>query len=138
MKRLSNLFIKALIISIMLIVPLSGAIHADDNSIIEVVVSPNVLALNSIGGSVSLHTDISYSLVKDEDMSLTVNEEGIDITSTFADDRGDLVIKCDIDELKEMVSEETTATFVLTIGTDGDGDKYTGTDEIRIASPKGK
>ena len=136
MKRLSNLFIKALIISIILIVPLSGAIHADDNSIIEVVVSPNVLALNSIGGSVSLHADISYDLVKGENMSLTVNDDPLPITSTFADDRGDLVVKCDIDELKERVSEETTATFVLTIGTDGDN--YIGTDTIRIASPKGK
>jgi hypothetical protein len=128
---------KALIISIILIVPLSGAILADDNSI-EVVVSPNVLALNSIGGTVSLHTDISYSLVKDEDMSLTVNGEPLPIIFIFADDRGDLVVKCGIDELKEMVSEVTTATFILTIGTEGDGDKYTGTDEIRIASPKGK
>ena len=134
MKRLSNLFIKALIISIILIVPLSGAILADDIGI-EVVVSPNVLALNSIGGSVSLHADISYDLVKGEDMSLTVNDDPLPITSTFADDRGDLVVKCDIDELKSLVSEGT-ADFELTITTADS--VYTGTDEIRIVSPKCK
>ncbi len=134
MKRLSNLFIKALIISIILIVPLSGAILADDIGI-EVVASPNVLALNSIGGSVSLHTDISYSPGEYEEMSLTVNGKSIDITSTFADNRGDLVIKCDIDTLKSLVSEGT-ADFELTITTADS--VYTGTDEIRIVSPKCK
>ena len=134
MKRLSILFIKALIISTILIVPLSGAILADDNSI-EVVASPNVLALNSIGGSVSLHTDISFSLV--ENISLTVNGEDMPITGTFADDRGNLVIKCDIDTLKEMVSEETTAVFELTVSTES-SDEYTGTDTIRVVIPKGK
>ena len=134
MKRLSIVCIKALLISIILIVPLSGAILAEDNAI-EVVVSPNVLALNSNGGSISLHADIRYSLV--EDTSLTVNGEDMPIASTFADDRGDLVVKCDIDELKEMVSEETTATFELTVGTES-GDEYTGTDTIRVTLPKGK
>ncbi len=90
MKRLSILF-KALIISIILIVPLSGAILADDIGI-EVVVSPNVLALNSIGGTVSLHTDVSYSEVAEEEMSLTVNGNSIDITDIFADNRGELVV----------------------------------------------
>ena len=133
MKKLSKLFVKVLIISTILVLALSGTILADDNTV-EVMVSPNVLALNSNGGSVSLHTDISYSLVTG--MSLTVNGLYMLIAYTFADDLGDLVVKCDINELKELVSEETTAAFVLTVSTANS--TYTGTDTVKVASPKGK
>lgn len=132
MKGLSMLFIRALIISTIIIVAVSGTILADDNSI-EVVVSPNVLAINSNGGSVSLHADIKYSLV--EETSLTVNGLDMPIAYTFADDRGDLVVKCDISILKGMVSEGT-ATFELTVGTADV--EYTGIDTIKVALPKGK
>ena len=132
MKRVSMLFIKTLIISTILIVAVSGTILADDNSI-EVALSPNVLAINSNGGSVSLHADIKYSLVKET--SLTVNGLDMPIADTFADDRGDLVVKCDIGILEDRVSEGT-ATFELTVITADD--EYTGTDTIKVALPKGK
>jgi len=131
-KRLSKQLIKVLLISTLLILALSGAVLADDNSV-EVMVSPNVLAINSNGGSVSLHADISYYQVTGT--SLTVNGLDIPILNTFADDRGDLVVKCSIAELKDMVSEET-AIFELTVSTVDS--EYIGIDTIRVAAPKGK
>jgi len=135
------LSIKALIISVILVVPLSGTILAADDPIepieIGVMVSPNVLALNSNGGSVSLHANINYYSVSLAETALTVNGEPLKIYYQFADDRGDLVVKCSIGELKNMVEEDSEAVFVLTVYTKIGGE-YEGTDTIRIASPQGK
>ena len=49
---------------------------------------------------------------------------------TFADDRGDLVVKCNIDIVKGMVTVDEEATFVLEVDTD-DG-PYSGTDTIAV------
>ena len=54
------------------------------------------------------------------------------VCAAVVDDRGDLVIKCSIDEVKELVSvSEGTATFDLTVVTTG-GTTYTGTDSARV------
>ena len=117
---------------IILVTSLTTVVFAQENTV-DVQLSPNTISLNSIGGVISLHVDINYSLVVTEDLELVLNEEfPIDILYTFADDRGDLVIKCSIDEVKELVSvSEGTATFDLTVVTTG-GTTYTGTDSARV------
>jgi len=116
----------ALLVAILGISLATGS-FAQEN-VIEVVVSPNVLNLQSNGGSVSLHTDINYNLVDGVELEV---EGYFPEIRTFADDRGDLVVKCDIDTIKGMVSEGT-ATFNLTVDTTYG--VYLGTDTIEVIS----
>jgi|GEM_PF-1837836 len=128
-------FIMGILLTAALIAAVFPTVILAQEDTINVMVSPNTLALNSSGGSVSLHADINYNLV--EGTSLTVDGEELTILFTFADDRGDLVVKCSIDELKGMVSAGTEELlFVLTVETEN-GD-LTGNDTIRVASPNGK
>ena len=126
MKRLFKLCVGTLLLVTLVAVILTSGVFAQDNTI-EVVVSPNVLNLKSNGGSVSLHTDIRYALVLDAE--LYVEGQLVEPISTFADDRGDLVVKCNLDKVKDMVAVGE-ATFVLEVTTQ-DG-LYSGTDTIRV------
>ena len=127
MNRLFKLCIKALLISALLTVPLSGTVLANDNTI-DIVVSPHVLNIESNGGSISVHTDIGY--VSAADAVLEVNGELIDRIWTFTDSRGNLVVKCSINDVKSIVVGEEEATFVLTA--DHNGGIYAGTDTIAV------
>ena len=126
MNRLFRLCIKALLISALLTVPLSGTVLASDT--IDIVVSPHVLNIESNGGSISIHTNIGYVLA--EDAALEVNGTPIDHIWTFTDSRGNLVVKCSINTVKSIVVDEEEATFVLTA--DYNGGTYTGTDTIAV------
>ena len=126
MKRLSKLCVGTLLLVTLVAVILTSGVFAQEGTI-EVVVSPNVLNLNSNGGSVSLHTDIRYALVSNAE--LEVEGQPVEPISTFADDRGDLVVKCNLDKVKDMVAVGE-ATFVLEVTTQ-DG-LYSGTDTIRV------
>ena len=94
---------------------------------IEMAVSPSTLNLKSNGGSVSIHAVIAYNAVTE--VELTVDGQSVINFGTFADDRGELVVKCDIDMIKSMVSVGT-ATFDLTAHTQNG--TYVGTDTIRV------
>lgn len=126
MKRLSKLCVGTLSLVALLAVILTSGVFAQDNTI-EVVVSPNVLNLNSNGGSVSLHTDIGYTLVLGAE--LYVEDQLAEQISTFADSRGDLVVKCNLDTVKSMVAVGE-ATFVLEVDTQNG--PYSGTDTIAV------
>jgi hypothetical protein len=94
---------------------------------VEIQVSPNTINLTSNGGRVSIHAVISYSAVTQ--VELAVDGAGVTDFTTFADDRGELVVRIDIDLIKSMLSEGT-ATFDLVMHTAGG--TYTGTDTIRV------
>jgi hypothetical protein len=126
MKRLSKLCVGTLLLVTLVGVILTSGVFAEDNTI-EVVVSPNVLNLKSNGGSVSLHTDIRYALVSDAE--LYVEGQLVERIWTFADDRGDLVVKCNRDTVKDMVAVGE-ASFILNATTQ-DG-LYSGTDTITV------
>lgn len=127
MSRLFRLCIKALLISALLTVPLSGTVLASDNTI-DIVVSPHVLNIESNGGSISIHTDIGY--VSEDEAALEVNGTLIENIYTFTDSRGNLVVKCSINTVKRIVVGEEEATFVLTANYNGG--TYTGTDTIAV------
>ncbi|MFC2014374.1 hypothetical protein ACFLUP_00065 [Chloroflexota bacterium] len=135
MKRIMNLCIKALLVSSILAALFSNAALASDGTI-EMVVSPNILSIESNGGSISIHTNIGY--VAPEDAALVVNGTTIEHIWTFLDDRGNLVVKCRIDEVKDIFIEEKTepgrteeeAVFALTANYDGG--TYTGFDTIKV------
>ena len=103
-------------------------ISADDVGAIEMVVSPNTLNLGSQGGSVSVHTDLDYD--SDDRVSMTVGGASIERLSCFPDNRGDLVVKCNLEMIKDMVSVGE-ATFELTVET-YEGSTYVGSDTIVV------
>ena len=127
MKRPFRLFISALFVSTILAVPLSSAALAADNTI-DMVVSPNVLNIESNGGSISIHTNIGY--VSAADATLEVNGTPIETIYTFTDSRGNLVVKCSINTVKTIVVGEEEAVFVLTCNYNGE--LYSGTDTIAV------
>ena len=127
MKKILRLCIQALFAATLLTVPLSGAVLADDNTI-DMVVSPNVLNIESNGGSISIHTNIGY--VPEADAALEVNGTPIETIYTFTDSRGNLVVKCSINTVKNIVVGEDKAVFVLTCNYNGG--IYSGTDTVAV------
>ena len=112
MDRLSKACVGTMLLVMLLAVVLTTGALAEDTIEVVVVVSPNVLNLNSNGGSVSLHTDIDYAVVVVGGVELYVGGDLVKPIWTFADLRGDLVVKCNIDIVKDMV-DVGEATFVL-------------------------
>lgn len=127
MKRLMKLGIKAVLVATLLAIPITGIANAEDGTI-EMVVSPNVLSLESNGGSISIHTDIGY--VAPADVTLEVNGEPVDKVWTFTDSCGNLVVKCSITEVKGMVTSGEDAIFDLICNYNGG--TYTGSDTVRV------
>ena len=126
MKRSLRFSVVALVLVVALAVGLTTLASAEDNTV-DMVVSPNVLNLESNGGCVTLHVDIGYS--DEYVLELEVNDQPLVIQSSFWDSRGDLVIRCDLATVKDMV-EVGEATFNLTIDS-----LYTGTDTISVIDP---
>jgi hypothetical protein len=122
-KRLSKHYLLVPLLALAILVGTAAMAYAQDNTF-ELQVSPNVLNLESNGGVVTLHADIGYS--SQYDLDLEVNGQDLPIAATFPDSRGDLVIKCRLAVVKDLV-EVGEATFDLTI----DG-VYAGTDTIRV------
>jgi hypothetical protein len=126
-KKLLKITGSALLLVALLSVSLTSAVFADENTI-DMVVSPNVLNLESNGGSISVHTDIGY--VAPADATLEVNGTPVDTIYTFTDSCGNLVVKADIAAVKEMVVAGEDAVFVLTCNYNGG--IYTGTDTVPV------
>ena len=134
MSKMSKFLVGAFLLLTTLLIGLTLSGCTQDNTI-EVVVSPNVLNLKSSGGVLTIHADIKYNADLDVKLYLSNNMDSMSVLSTSADSRGDLVVKCDILNVKGIVSEGS-ATFKLTVYTE-DGVLYSGTDTIDVVS-KGK
>ena len=125
MSRLIKVLTMTLLLVTIMLVSVTGTVFAADGTI-NMVVSPHVLNIESNGGSISIHTDIGFGFV--EDTTVEVNGEEIEVISTFADDCGNLVVKCSIDEVKGIVIDDESADFVLTCNSGS----YTGEDSIPV------
>lgn len=123
MNRPSRLYAGTLLLLAMAV---ATAAVAQENTI-EMAVSPSTLNLSSNGGCVSIHAVIGYSAVTQ--VELWVDEQPVTKFGTFPDSRGELVVRCDLQMIKGMVSVGT-ATFDLTVHTKNG--IYTGTDTIRV------
>jgi hypothetical protein len=121
----------AFALTAILIVSAPGAVFAEETIPIDIEVSPHVLNTESKGGSISIHTNFPYS-VPVEDTTVTVEGEDIEVLATFLDSRGALVVKCDIDDVKDSdaVVLDADNTFVLTCNYNDD--VYMGTDTIYV------
>jgi len=125
-KKLLKLSVKALLLAALLVIPISGAVLADENTI-DMVVSPNVINLESRGGSISVHTDIGY--VATAEVILEVDGTSLEIY-TFPDNCGNLVVKADIIDVKEIVAAGGDAEFILTYNIDSE--TYMGSDTVPV------
>jgi hypothetical protein len=112
----------------------AGLVSADADGAEEVtiVVSPNVVNLDSEGTWVTVHAEISYSLVA----GLEVFLNDIAVNFTKSDARGELVAKFNIDDVKDILSEgEVDLTLS---GSTHDGDDFIGTDTVMVIVPAGR
>ena len=140
MNRLVKLGAGALILAICLTVGLTGMAFAEDENTVELQASPNTYNLYANGGSPTLHAAIVFSPYYDLDLTLTYEIEDVEyivdvpVLYTFADDRGELVIKCSLAGVfdPEDIEGRVEATFDLTIDS-----TYTGTDAFTVIA-KGK
>jgi hypothetical protein len=99
---------------------------------VTITVSPNTLAISSMGNQVTIHTNIPAGSVNVSTLELYVDgsEPPLLAIATFADDRGNLVAKFDMGEVKSIVSVPS-AEFTMTGDYFGDGG-FSATDVIKV------
>lgn len=118
MSKVVKVLSMALVIVAVLSVSVTGMVSANGESgDFDMVVSPNVLNVGSSGCWVHIHADIGY--VSGEGADVTVDGNDIGGIFTFADDCGNLVVKFDIGQVKEIVCVDDVIVsaepvFVLT------------------------
>lgn len=102
---------------------------------IDIQCSPSVVVLGSVaaGDCLTVHADIPYSAV-DTDAGVFLN--GVAAYATFADNRGDLVAKFDLTDMKALLTPPAT---VLTLTGTAIVDElvtveFTGADEVRVVA----
>ena len=94
-------------------------------------VSPNNLAISSMGTKVTIHSNIPAGSVNVSTLALSINDgAALYPTATFADDRGNLVAKFNMNDVKAMVSVGRAA-FTMT-GDYFDGGSFSATDVIKV------
>jgi hypothetical protein len=96
----------------------------------NIVVQPHTLAMQSLGGTVSVHTDIEYGA----GAPWTATLNGLEAYLCKSDLRGNLVAKFNLEAVKAMAegssSPQLTLSFVaIPSGAEG---TFTGTDSITI------
>jgi len=97
----------------------------------SIVVQPHSLSVSSMGGTVSVHTDIDYSQ-GEEGTRWTATLNGLQAYLVKSDLCGNLVAKFDLDAVKEWASASTSNQLSLDfVATRGDL-VYTGTDTVTL------
>ena len=84
----------------------------------EMYVAPNVLVINAPCPWVTVHTEVRYGDV--DGVSVRVDDQSVDYDHTYADSRGNLVVKLRFDDVVADVTDET-ATIELELTLDVDG-----------------
>jgi len=103
--------------------------------IIEIQVSPNVLNLASSGEVVTIHTNLSYSIVIRDQVYLN----DVLIQSWKADNQGNFVAKFDIDSIKNLPNLVIDGYNTLALeGSLEDGKTFFGSQEIKVIDVKGQ
>jgi hypothetical protein len=108
------------------------AARADGALCVPIQVSPNVLNLESEGVWVTVHAEIGYSLVD----GVTVTLNGVPVEVTKADNRGELVAKFLIDDVKGIVSPGMVELVLA--GSTTSGEPFYGVDTVRVISVAGR
>ena len=107
---------------------LCDAMAQDD---VMITVSPNNLAISSMGNKVTIHSNIPAGSVNVSTIELYVDGLGpLAPIATFADDRGNLVAKFGMNDVKGMVVVPR-AEFTMT-GIYFEGGSFSATDVIKV------
>ena len=128
LSRLIRILTLTMVLVTMLLVAVTSTVLAADE--IDIVVSPNVLNIGSNSLYAHIHADIGY--VADADTTVEVNGTEVQNIDTFADDCGNLVIKFDIGQVKDMMTSDGSdlANFILSYcSSDGE---YIGKDSVPV------
>ncbi len=109
-----------------------GPVDAEDLPV-PIVIAPSTinLALDE-GVWVTVHAEIPYSIVDGAMVTL----DGIAVKATFADNRGDLVAKFVVGDVKKIL-KVGTAQLTLS-GVTKVGATFSGTDTIKVINVSGK
>jgi hypothetical protein len=104
--------------------------------VIEIQVSPNVLNLQNKGQVVTVHTNIAYSTVASQSVSLN----GVEIDHWKSDNRGYFVAKFLMEEILALELEIGEYNELTLDGITTNGDTFTGTDLVLVVNniPAGK
>lgn len=121
----------ASIASVLATVVLAVAAQGADVTV-PIVISPSTINLQAAGTWVTVHAEIDYSDV----VGASVTLDGIPVKATFADNRGDLVAKFLVGDVRDIV-QPGTAELTL-CGTTRDGGTFSGTDMVKVIDVKGK
>jgi hypothetical protein len=126
MKKLTVLhsFGAMLIIGLLMSLPL----FTFSQEVIDIQVSPSTLNLQNNGQVVTVHTEISYSLVVAE----TVTLNGIEIDHWKADDQGNFVAKFEMSAIVGLPLNIGEYNDLTLSGTRSDGTAFTGTDPVMV------
>lgn len=115
-----------------------GAVCAES---VPIVVSPNVINIDSLGGGVTVHAEIPFSIVDVGSISATLDGKAITVQSAFADNCGDLVVKFDMAEVKGILvdsdGEIISANPTLVLEGVSDLGDFSGSDDVRVIKVSG-
>ena len=118
-----GMVVALLVVVVYGLVMANGASQGDG---ICITISPNTLVLDEVTGCVTLHSNIPIGFVDRASLSL----DGIAPYLTKSDNRGELVAKFDVDEVKAIVTPGQ-ATLTLT-GVLADGTIFSASDTIKV------
>jgi hypothetical protein len=99
---------------------------------VPIVISPSTINLQAAGTWVTVHAEIDYSDV----VGASVTLDGIPVKATFADNRGDLVAKFLVGDVREIVQPGTAELRLC--GQTRDGGTFSGTDTVKVINVKGR
>lgn len=124
---------------LMVLVPVSVIAQVLEESI-DIQVSPNTLNLeNEVTPYLTVHTSISFSAVNGATVELCLFEGDVGLGClnpawSKSDAQGNYVGKFTIEDIKEMVKgmNDQIVTFVLAGEKKGDGDVFSGADDILV------
>jgi hypothetical protein len=123
--------IVASIAAVLATVVLAAAVQGQE-LIVPIVISPSTINLQSEGTWVTVHAEIDYSDV----VGATVTLDGITVKSTFADNRGELVAKFAVGDVRAIVQPGSVELTLA--GATRDGGTFSGTDMVRVISVQAK
>jgi len=107
---------------------MSLPIFTFSQEVIDIQVSPSTLNLQNNGQVVTVHTEIGYSLVVAE----TVTLNGVEIDHWKADDQGNFVAKFEMSAIVGLPLNIGDYNDLTLSGTKTDGTTFTGTDPVMV------
>ena len=128
----------ASIVAVLAMIVLASAVATADE--VAIAVSPSTVNVQWPGQCVTVHAVIPYGSVDKKNVTLTILDEAILPTSTFADSRGELVAKFSVAEVKAKLAdvEKPCLVEMKLAGLTTEGEDFYGTDTVRVIDVSGQ